>query len=100
VEFIDRTVVASDLAGISSTVTTISFVDYRSKEWVKIGERLAALQQLKIMSAERCDPEDNLCAGICGSKSLTRLRMGKWYVTQRTAMSPIKEFNNCAKCNR
>jgi hypothetical protein len=77
VKFKDRTVTASDLADISSIVTIVSFIGCRSKEWIEIGHRLARLTQLKTLSLEHGDSEDNLCASICRSKSLVSLRMGK-----------------------
>jgi hypothetical protein len=76
-EFRDRAITVSDLASVSSTVTAVSFVGCRSKEWRQIGETLAALPQLKTLSAEHCDFEDSLCAGVCGSEWLTSVRMGK-----------------------
>jgi hypothetical protein len=42
-EFRDCTVAVSDLAAMSSTVTTVSFVGCRSKEWIEVGQRLATL---------------------------------------------------------
>jgi hypothetical protein len=97
VKCIYRTIGVSDLASMSPVVTDVSFVKCYSKEWMEIGKRLATSPQLKILSAEHCDSEDSLCVGICGSKSLVSLRMGKLLVTQRTAASLTKEFNNCAK---
>jgi hypothetical protein len=97
VEFRDRTVALSDLAAVSPTVTTVSFVGCRSKEWLQIGQRLETLPQLKTLSAEHCDSEDTLCEGIHGSKWLTNVRMGRRCVTQTTAASPTKESNNCAE---
>jgi hypothetical protein len=43
VEFRDRTVAVSDMAAVSSTVTVVSFVGCRSKEWIQVGQRLATL---------------------------------------------------------
>jgi hypothetical protein len=51
VEFRDRTVTVFDLMIVSSTVTAISFIGCQSKEWVEIGHRLAAMPQLKELSA-------------------------------------------------
>jgi hypothetical protein len=76
-EFRDRTVTASDLADVSSTVTIVSFIGCRSKEWIEISQRLATLTQLKTLSVEHCDSEDNLCVDVCSSKSLASLCMGK-----------------------
>jgi hypothetical protein len=73
IEFRDRTLVASDLSIVSSTVTSVSFIGCQSKEWVKIGQRLAALPQVKTLCVEHCDSADDLC----GSKWLASLRMGK-----------------------
>jgi hypothetical protein len=76
-EFRNRAITVSDLAYVSSTIITVSFIGCHSKEWRQIGERLATLPQLKTLSAEHCDSEDSLCAGVCGSKWLTSVRMGK-----------------------
>jgi hypothetical protein len=97
VEFGDRRVGVSDLAIISSIVTDVSFASCRSKEWVKIGQRLATLPQLTTLSAEHCDTEDSLCVSICDSKSLKSVRMGKLGVIQKTAVCLTKESNNYAE---
>jgi hypothetical protein len=76
-EFTNGTIAACDLAAISSTITTVSFIGCRSKEWLEIGQRLATLPQLNTLSAEHCDSENSLCVGISESKSLTSLRMSK-----------------------
>jgi hypothetical protein len=39
----DRTIAISDLTAVSSTATIVDFVNCRSKEWTKIGKRLATL---------------------------------------------------------
>jgi hypothetical protein len=77
IEFKNQIVTVFDLAIISPTVSNVSFFGCHSKEWVQIGQRLGALPQLKILSTEHCNSEDNLSVGICGSKSLESLRMGK-----------------------
>jgi hypothetical protein len=89
-----RTVGVSDLATMSSTVTAVSFVSCRSKEWVEIGKLLATLPQLKTLSAEHCDFEDILCMYICVSEWLTSVCMGELCVSQKTAASPTKESNS------
>jgi hypothetical protein len=97
VKFRYLTVAVSDLATISSIVTDVSFVSCCSKEWVEIGERLATLPQLKTLSVQECDSEDSLCVSICGSKSLTNVRMGELYVIQKTVVCPTKESNTYFK---
>jgi hypothetical protein len=98
-EFKNRTITVLDLAVVTSIVNTVSFIGCRSKEWLEIGQRLATMQELKILSVEHCDSENNLCTGISSSKSLAIVHMGRLLVTQRTAASPTKESNNCAKCS-
>jgi hypothetical protein len=94
VEFRDRRVASSDMATMSLTVTHVSFISCRSKEWLGIGQRLTTLPRLKTLSVEHCDCEDSLCESICGSESLVSVRMGKLCVTQKTAASQTKESNN------
>jgi hypothetical protein len=91
IRFRYRIVTISDLAVISSVVTNVSFVSCHSKEWVEIGKRLATFPKLKTLSAEHCDSGDSLCMNICGSKSLTNVRMGWLYITQKTAAYPTME---------
>jgi hypothetical protein len=75
VEFRDRTVATSDLAAISPTTNSVSFVSCRSKEWTEIGKKLATVPTLTTLTVEHCDSEDSLCIGVCSSKSLTSVRM-------------------------
>jgi hypothetical protein len=76
VELRDRTVTDFDLASVSLSTTVISLFGCMSNEWIEIGQRLAALSQLKTVSIQHCNSEDSLCAGIRDSKSLLSLRMG------------------------
>jgi hypothetical protein len=99
IEFRERMVATSDLTADSSTVTSVSFVGRWSREWAEIGQRLAALPQLKTLFAEHCDSADNFFTGICSSKSVVSLRMGKWHVTQRNVTSLTKVSDNYAKCS-
>jgi hypothetical protein len=99
VEFRDQKVDVSDLATVSSIVTDVSFVSCCSKEWIKIGWQLATLPQLKTLLLEHSDSKDSLCMSICGSKSLTSVRMGDLCATQKTVASPTKESNNYLRFN-
>jgi hypothetical protein len=93
VEFKDRIVDVYDLATIYLIATDVSFIRCRSNDWAEIGKGLAIFPQLDILSVEHCDSEDSLCVDLCNSKSLTSVRMGELCVTQKTAVSPIKESN-------
>jgi hypothetical protein len=97
--FRDRTIAICDLTAISSTTTIVDIVNCRSKEWTDIGEILATLPQITTLTVEHCDSEDSLCTGISRSKSLRNLCMSNVCVIQRTATSPTKESNSCAKWN-
>jgi hypothetical protein len=72
-EFKNCLIIASDLSAISPTATSVSFISCNSKEWPKIGQRLAGMSHLKTLVMKSCDSEDSFCASICGSKSLTNL---------------------------
>jgi hypothetical protein len=50
VEFKNQTVTASDLASLPLMITSISFVNCRSNEWIEICQKIAVLQQLKTLS--------------------------------------------------
>jgi hypothetical protein len=94
----DKVLIFCDLV-LNDNTTVVSFVGCCSKEWIKIGKKLAALPKLTTLIAENCDSGDDLCVGICGSKSLESIRMGKSAVTQNTAVSAIMELEKYAKCN-
>jgi hypothetical protein len=52
IEFKDQIVTFFDLALIYPSFTSVSFIACKSKEWVEIGQRLAILSQLKMLSIE------------------------------------------------
>ena len=75
----------------------VSFINCKSKEWKSIGEVLASMPELAEIAVRDCDSGDELCAGVCASKSLRQLRMGtSAEVTQRTALSPTGECRVCS----
>jgi hypothetical protein len=98
VNFNNKTISISDLSLVDDP-TAVSLFGYRSKEWIHIGKRLAALPRLTTLTADNCDSSDSLCAGISTSKTLQSIRMGMSAVTQNVVASITTVSNNCAECS-
>jgi hypothetical protein len=49
-EFKNQNITTSDLTVITSAVTSVSFVNCQSKEWIEISQRLAAISQPKMLN--------------------------------------------------
>ena len=81
-DFTGKKLSKSDLSGLANTTTTVSFVNCQSKEWTEIGQLLLTLPALSAVSATECDSGDELCAVICGSRSVVSIQFGNFGVTQ------------------
>lgn len=86
VEFKNSTVDKEDVATLPRATASIFFANCKSKQWQQIGKMLVAFPELTTIDMQQCDSTDKLCTAIYTSKTIKKLRMSIWKVTQRTAV--------------
>lgn len=85
-EFSEVEIIDANLL-LPPTLTSISFEYCWSKDWDKIGSRLANLTNLTKLVASGCELTESFCKVISKSRSLKELKLRKSMLTQPATIS-------------